>query len=266
MRIEKILLGFLVGLLMVSAASAALVTLQAPTSVDAGDTLTLTIDNTVKAGTTTDLVLYSADYTKREINRWSITFQGKPYTKTISTEGFAKGIYRFELVDPTGDTFGGSSKTWAQFEVINRSSELTITTPSSQLFDGTLNIAGSVKDLEDRGVQITVENGNGVVFGPEYIASTSNGAFMKEVPITEAGAYRVRFDDYKGYITTLQFIVYPVANETTVPTTVAPTPTTPESTTIPTQTATPTSTPQTPLPATLALLAIGFAAMKRFGR
>jgi hypothetical protein len=254
MKMKRIALLVLLSLLLVSAASAYFVSLSVPERVNAGETIRLTIENNVQPGFTTDVILYKISLTKREVARKTITFQGQTLVTTFSTEGFDNGNYQIEILDPTKEAFGGSSTTWKQFEVINRSSDLTLTSPTHQEYDGTLDLTGTVKDVGTRGVEVTVESVNAVVFGPEYIMTNSNDAFAEEIPIDDAGTYRVTFADHKGFISTVSVVVSPIATPTPEPTTAAPTTTV---TTAP-PTPVPTTAPQSPLPLALVLLAIAF--------
>lgn len=254
MKMKRIALLVLLSLLLVSAASAYYVSLQVPEQVNAGETITLTIENNVQPGFTTDVILYKISLTKRELARKTITFQGQTLVTTFSTVGFENGNYQIEILDPTKEAFGGSSTTWKQFEVINRSGDLTLTSPTRQDFDGTLDLTGTVKDVETRGVEVTVESVNAVVFGPEYIMTNSNDAFAEEIPIDDAGTYRVTFADHKGFISTVSVVVAPIATPTPEPTTAVPTTTV---TTAP-PTTVPTTAPQSPMPLALVLLAIAF--------
>ncbi|MDI6719378.1 MAG: hypothetical protein QMD46_07200 [Methanomicrobiales archaeon] len=258
---KKLAVGILIGLCLVSAASAYLVVLQAPDRINAGETLNVTIDHTVPRGTTTDIVLYRTGYTKKEVARKTFTFQGEPVVLNFKTDGYTDGIYQLELVDPTGDTFGSSSTVRRVVEIVNRTADLTLTSETTQSYDGTLDLAGRVRGLEDRGIQITVENIRGPVFGPVYVSTDANGAFREEIPIEDPGVYRVDFSDYRGHITTVRFFVSPIEG-TTASTTVIPTTPGTTATAVPTPAASAT-TPATPLPAALALLAIAFAILKR---
>ncbi len=260
MSVKKIALGMLMATLILSVASAALVTLQAPSRLYSGEDLEVTIGGTVRPGVTTDVVLYRIGYTKIEVARQNFTFQESAVQLTFETESHPGGIYRVEIVDPTGDTFGSSSTTWKEIEIVNRTADLTLTSQTTQRYDGTLDLAGRVKDIGDRGVQITVENAGGTVYGPTYIPTDANGAFREEVPIEEPGTYRVDFSDHRGYITTVRFSVTPIEG-TTLPTTGIPTTSGTTAPTVPPTT--PATTPATPLPAVLALLAIAIAILKR---
>jgi len=53
-------------------------------------------------------------------------------------------------------------------ELIDRSGEITITSPQSQAFDEALRIEGSVTKLGNKGVDIEVRGRDGFVFGPQY--------------------------------------------------------------------------------------------------
>jgi MYXO-CTERM domain-containing protein len=204
---------------MVSGAAAYLVTLKTPDTIVAGETLTVTMENNLPGGFTTDLILYRSGNTKQEVARQSVTFQGETLVTTFPTAGFARGTYQVEIVDPSKDMFGGSSVTLKQFTVINRASALAITSRRTQDFDGTLDVAGTISDLKFSGILVTVDRAGEVVFGPEYIPNGSGGSFNREIPIPGPGIYRVNFSDRTSFIAYASFdvtqIITPV---TTVPT------------------------------------------------
>jgi MYXO-CTERM domain-containing protein len=221
MKWLRIALGALMLAFLVTGAAAYLVTLKTPDTIVAGETLTVTMENNLPGGFTTDLILYRSGTTKQEVARQSVTFQGETLVTTFSTAGFARGTYQVEIVDPSKDMFGGSSVTLKQFTVINRASALAITSRRTQEFDGTLDVAGTISDLKFSGILVTVDRAGEVVFGPEYIPNGSGGSFNKEIPIPGPGIYRVNFTDRTSFIAYASFEVTQIVT----PTTTVPTPT-----------------------------------------
>lgn len=225
-------------LLIVSSASAAYVAISAPDRVEAGEPLVVTgtanveglSKPTLNPGFSTEIVLYYATGTKQEIARRTVVVQQDgTFTAIFGTAGLRGGQYTVELVDPTKTTFGGSSTTLRWVTIVNRADEITLTSPATQGYDGTLDIAGSLPGVGNAGVQVEVRHDGEDVFGPTYIQTTDAGAFALTVPIREGGTYQVRFADAAGFITAAEFLVTggPAAPTTTV----APT-TTPSSTAI----------------------------------
>ncbi len=224
-------LSFISMLLIVGTASAAYIGISAPDRVEAGEPLIVTgttmpeglTKPSLTPGFSTDVVLYYASGTKQEIARNTIVIQQDgTFMTTFETAGLRGGQYTVEIIDPTKTTFGGSSITLKFVTIVNRAEEIKLTAPTTQIYDGTLSLAGSVPSLGDAGVQIEVAHGSATVFGPTYIKTDENGAFSLEVPITEGGMYRAQYADYKGFITAVD---YTVTGGFVTPTPAGPTPT-----------------------------------------
>ena len=133
--------------------------------------------------------------------------------------------------------------------LIDRSGEITITSPMTQNMDEALRIEGYIAKIGNDGVEIAVRGPDGVIFGPQWIGTKINvqsgaGVFTQHVAVTMPGDYDVTFSDAKGYIGVKTFKVS--APVTTTPTTIpATTPviTTRPPTTVPTPLPTPTKSP-----------------------
>ncbi|MDD3372621.1 MAG: hypothetical protein PHE39_02995 [Methanoculleus bourgensis] len=210
-------LTLLAAMLLISAASAAYVEINAPKTVYVGDPLKVT-GTTVVGGLTkpslnpgfsTDVVLYSIKHTKSEVDRKTIIVQEDgSFSATFETEGLAAGDYTVEIIDPEPpNTFGGSSKTLQFLKLVDRSGDVTITSPLVQEFDGSLDITGAIAGIGGAGVRVQVERDGTTIYGPEYIRTGADGAFSAAVPVSGAGTYRVTFSDTKGYIGTFVFVV-----------------------------------------------------------
>lgn len=217
------LLALIAAVVLIAPASAAYVSISAPQEVYVGDPLVVRGTSTIEGqpkpslspGFSTEIVLYYAQYAKREIDRKTIVVQEDgTFSATFETEGLEPGRYSIEIVDPTKTTFGGSSKTQQLVTLIDRSGIITIDSPLTQDFDGTLDIRGSIADLGDAGVQVRVEHDGFIVYGPTYLATDKNGAFSVEVPISAGGTYEVTFHDARGYIGSREFVVIGAAEPT----------------------------------------------------
>jgi hypothetical protein len=165
--------------------------------------------------------------------------------------GLAGGIYasRNQFTGPDEGRLSTDSVILQLPILIDRSNEITITSPMTQALVDALRIEGSISKIGNEGVQIEVRGPEGTVFGPEWIGTTEilqsgAGEFTKKVIVTRAGEYDVYFKDVKGYIGVKTFTV--TAPATTSPTTVRTTTavTTRPPTTVPTPIPT---TPQSPL-------------------
>ncbi len=165
----------LVGVILVGAAQAAYVELNAPDTITVGQALDVSGSSlgTLKSGFSTDLIFYRIAFTKQEIARTRIVVQdGGVFSATFDTTGLDAGNYLLELVDPQpggNDAFGGESKTQKQITLINRENEITITSPAFQPFTGLLSIRGSVSTAGNNGTQLRVDhNGETVLRAPLY--------------------------------------------------------------------------------------------------
>ncbi len=105
--------------------------------------------------------------------------------------------------------------------LIDRSGEITITSPMTQNMDEALRIEGYIAKIGNDGVEIAVRGPDGVIFGPQWIGTKINmqsgaGVFTQHVAVTVPGEYDVTFKDAKGYIGVVTFKVS--APVTTTPT------------------------------------------------
>ena len=216
-------LTVIAAMVLVGTASAAYVSISAPQTVYVGDTLVVTGTSitggltrpTLEPGFSTDVIFYALKPGKSEVGRELIVVQEDGmFTAKFDTRGLKPGDYSIEIVDPTKTTFGGSSKTQQMIALIDRSGSLTIRSPSEQEFDGTLDVRGAIDDLDGAGVKIRVERNGFVIYGPEYVATTTNGEFSVAIPIAEGGSYVVAFYDNKGYIGSTVFTVGGTSGQT----------------------------------------------------
>ncbi|MGC9435836.1 MAG: hypothetical protein ACP5C4_07120 [Methanomicrobiales archaeon] len=202
--------------LLTAGVQAAYVELSCPSRVTLGDTIGVRGESTLSPGFSTDVIFSWMEVTKKIIARHEITVQeGGDFATSFDTEGLDPGQYMVEIVDPTRDTFGSSSRTFQMVKVEDRSSQISITSPMTQEFDGTLLVEGAISGNTGTGVKIEVTGDPGVVFGPRYIATDTGGRFSQEVRITEPGEYEVSFSDQEGFIGIETFTVTPAETPTT---------------------------------------------------
>lgn len=240
---------------IVGTASAYGLYLDCPASLQAGLPLKCSIDSDLPAGNTFDLVLYYSQYTATEISRQSVTIQADKsiQSRVFDTQGLPGGIYKVETqLKSTGgeESLRSDSVTIKVVDIIDRSREITITSPVTQSFEEALRIEGALDKKSNEGVQIEVSGPEGRIFGPQYIGTKTDvkndaGIFTYRVPVTSPGTYEVSFSDPKGFIGIKKFEVS--GPPTPEPTTVAAT--------IPVTTPRPVTTPiATPPPTTLSPL------------
>jgi len=256
---KRILLIALILLCIGGSASAYGLYISCPESVQAGLPIKCSIDSDEPAGYTFDLVFYQSQYTATEISRQSVTIQSSKNTqyRLFDTQGLPGGSYKIEVQYKTtsGDTSLRSDSVTAQLvKLIDRSGDITITSPMTQNVDDALRIEGEIVKLGTDGVQIEVRGPDGRVFGPQWVGTTKDvknnaGIFTQRVYVTGPGSYDVSFTDSQGFIGTVTFqVTSPVTSaQTTVPVTTVRTPTRVPTTTVPTTIPTPTQSPLSPL-------------------
>ena len=267
---KKILLIALGIMLLTGTVSAYGLYVSCPTSIQVGLPLKCSIDSDFPAGTSFNLVFYQSQYTATQVNTQPIVIQDDHATqyKLFDTTGLPGGQYKVEIhyVGPTEGSLRSDSVTAVLVTLVDRSGEITITSPSSQPLADALRIEGSIYKGGNDGVEIEVRGPDGRVFGPQYISTKSNiqngaGVFTQLVTVTSPGDYDVSFTDAKGYIGTKQFLV--TAPATPEPTAVTTRTTTRATTRAPVSVPTPYPTAtKSPLPAPLtagALLIVSLA-------
>jgi len=210
-------------LLLAGVATAYELSISAPTTVQKGMPLVINGTSNLHAGISVDVVLSRSEYTSEEVARQTVTLQGtKEFTVVFDTKDLAKGQYKVEVPGVSGYTFLGDSTTIRVVQIIDRSDEVTIKSLRTQEMDGSLDLRGIIPTQRSTGVQVQVIGpGNEVVFGPEYIATMSDGSFSREIQVDAPGTYEVSFTDSKGYIGTFPFVVTAPPEQTTIPTTPA---------------------------------------------
>ncbi len=263
---KRIILIALCLLCIVGSASAYQLYLRCPESVTVGLPLNCSVDSNFPAGTIFDFVFYqSSSYTATPLSRQTVTIQENHATiyQLIDTKGLPGGQYKVEalLSRTEEEKLSSDSMTWQLPKLIDRSGDITITSPMSQTFEEALRIEGSITKAGDEGVEIEVRGPDGVIFGPQWIDTILHiqdgmGEFTKQVAVTQPGDYDITFKDVKGYVGVKTFKVVAAATpvQTTVPTTAA---TTRLSTTAPTSSPTTTQSPLSPITIVAALFIIG---------
>jgi len=261
----------LLSLALVGSASAYGMYLNCSDSVPVGQMIKCAVDSDFPAGTSFDLVFYQSQYTSTEIDRESMTIQPSQATqyKLFDTTGLKGGQYKIEIqFDGPVPSMRSGSISSELVTVVDRSSELTITSPMTQDLSSALFIAGTLKKGGNEGIQLQVDGESaGHIWGPQYIKTTNliqsgDGSFSQTVPVTQADNYKVTFSDAKGQIGIITFQV-------TAPTTVTTAPVTTVTTKMVTTTKTAALTPiptttKSPLPAVIVMGAIGIAALLIF--
>jgi hypothetical protein len=268
---KKIILIALCMMCIVGTASAYQLYLSCPESVQVGLPLKCSIDSNFPAGTTFDVVMYQSGYTATPLRRQAVTIQENHATQyqILDTKGLPGGQYKVEIqfIGPDEGRLSSDSVTLQLPILIDRSGEITITSPMTQILDEALRIEGYIAKIGNEGVQIEVREPDGSsIFGPQWIGTklqiqSGAGEFTQKVTVTKPGQYDVYFKDVKGYIGVKTFTV--VAPATPVPTTVrttAPVTTLPPAT-VPTPLPTTTQSPLSLMPIVAALAFVGLVSV-----
>lgn len=242
--------------------------IDCPSEIYVGQTLKVTGNSTLPAGTSFQIVMYKAGYTTTPIGSNTVTLQdskSKTFVVTFPTKGLTGGQYKIEVQSDTTllDRLSSDSTTLKLVKIADRSGEITFTAPMVQIQGEALRIEGSIKDLGNDGVKIEVRGPDGLVFGPTWVETTKDlktgdGMFAKKVVVSTPGDYDIHLTDADSYIGEVTVIV---PEPTVVPTMVETTPTVvtttrPPTTEIPT-TAPTTQAPLSPLPALIAFGILG---------
>jgi hypothetical protein len=268
---KKIILILLCLLCIAGPASAYGLYVTCPYSVQVGLPLKCSIDSDFPPGTSFNVVLYLTQYTATQINSVPVTVQenGKTLYKIFDTTGLPGGDYKVEVkfIGADEPRLRSDSKTLQLVKIIDRSDQLTITSPKSQNIEDALRIEGAITKGGSDGVQLEVKDpDNGKVFGPQWIGTTNDlsngdGKFTQKVSVTSPGDYTVSFADAKGFIATTTFkVVAPTAVPTAVVTTKTAVKTT-KTTAIPTPWPTATQSPLSPLAGIGAVMIAGLLAV-----
>ncbi|MCK7532673.1 MAG: hypothetical protein MZV63_17405 [Marinilabiliales bacterium] len=171
----------------------------------------------------------------------------------MDTKGLPGGNYKVEVqyIGADEPRLRSDSVTLQLVKLIDRSGDITITSPMTQNADDALRIEGSITKLGDNGVKIEVRGPDGVTLRDEWIGtkedlrSGAGVSLPNSNAVTGGGDYDVMFTDAKGFIGIVTFHVRGQSTPviTTLPTTIATVKTTRVPTTAPTPWPTATQVP-----------------------
>jgi len=240
--------------------------IDCPSELYVGQTLKITGNSTLPAGTSFNIVFYKAGYTATAIDSTTVTLQdskSKTFVVTFPTKGLSGGQYKVEVESATTleDRLSSDSVILKLVTLDDRSGEITFTAPLIQTADEALRIEGSIKKLGNNGVKIEVRGPDGLVFGPTWVETTNDlrtgdGQFTKQVVVTTPGEYDIHFTDTKSYIGEVTVIVSQPTNAPTVQQTTSAARTTRPPTEVTTPAPETTKSPVSPF---LSLVALGIA-------
>lgn len=266
---KKIILIALCMMCIVGTASAYQLYLSCPSSVQVGIPLKCSIDSNFPAGTTFNVVMYQSGYTATPVKSQSRTIQENhpPLYSILDTKGLPGGQYKVEIqfIGDDESRLSTDSVTLQLPQLIDRSGDITITSPMTQITTEALRVEGSITKIGNEGVEIEVRGSDGTIFGPQWIGTTEivqsgAGQFTQKVIVVRPGDYDVYFKDANGYIGVKTFTVVAPATmaPTKVPTTV---PVTRPPTTVPTPLPTTAKSPLSLVPVVAALSIMGLLSL-----
>lgn len=191
--------------LIVAGASAYEISIDAPTSLQAGTPIVVNGTTNLADGVNISIALSNADYSTTEIEKKNVVIQrsdeNKSFSVVFDTTGLKKGQYKVEVLPIQEFSFLGNSVTIRPVTLVDRSDELAISPPLQKEYDGSLTIAGNGARLINSGVEVIVTRTDGtLLIGPEFIGTDYMGYFSKTFTIPEPGDYLVNFSDARGFI------------------------------------------------------------------
>lgn len=184
------------------------VAISTPSSVPVGDPVIVTGTTTLPAGISINIIFSRAEGTTTVIEKKTLTVQeNKSFSVSFPTKGLDRGQYKVEVPDQGTYSFLGDSVTVRIVQLIDRSNEVELIAPLEQNFNGKLITSGQISGNEGNGVEVIIEGQQGIIFGPEFIETDTNGKFLKEIKISAPGEYLVTLADNKGKIGVFRYNV-----------------------------------------------------------
>ncbi|MCX6688113.1 MAG: hypothetical protein NTZ39_00180 [Methanoregula sp.] len=217
---KKIVLVIMGLIFFFGSVSAYQVNIESPDTLSVGKPLIVTGTTTFGIGTPIDVVLSYQQTTSTEVRRKIVYVQSdKTFKVVFDTTDLKKGTYKVEVpVNGQGD-----SVTTRLVNLVDRSDEIYISSPTQQYYNGKLYVTGTLSSDVNSGFQIEVSDSNyASVFGPTYVNTNYLGVFSADIPLSGPGDYEVTFTDAKGYIGSRVFTVLgqeTASAVTTIPTT-----------------------------------------------
>lgn len=211
---------------LAASASAYVFTFEVPPIINRGEDIYLEGTSNLPAGSTMQLALYRQTGTITEIERRTITIQEGGYWNTnFETSDLRTGRYKIAIPSEYTNNLGSSTVFYQMFDIIDRSSEIVITSSLVQEYNGKLDISGRSTTRGDAGVELLVEGPYGIVFPKQWISTDTSGYFSESIPIENDGSFDALFYDNEGLIANVNFEVTPgvMTPQTTASTSSAPT-------------------------------------------
>ncbi len=214
----------------VSAATFEFITPDSQTSmvkISAGTPLVVEYQtDAILAGTTKRIIITSNSGSSGTVASTSAVVQSDGrFGATFDTTGMKTGMYTVKIQDSEEDF--GTKRTWFNVQLVDRTGELTSTSPRVQYSTDEVLVAGKASETGSRGVELTMYEGTTtdgrVVYGPTWVGTNENGQFSETLPATGAGVYQVVVKDRDGYIGLLTYTLMSGSATVTSTTTATPT-------------------------------------------
>lgn len=214
--IRRLLLLLCLASLLTAGATAYIVTIDVPRTLSVGDPIVVNGTSTLPVGFTTEVILYQG---MEERARTPVVVQpDRTFSVVFQTTGLGRGDYKVELErqrDPS--VYGTASVTARPVTLVDRSGEVTITSPSTQTDTANLSVSGTAPGKKSASIGISVTGPGNFTHEPEYVRTDASGSFTRLLAIPGPGEYRVTVLDQNGVITRFPVTVAS-APETTVAT------------------------------------------------
>lgn len=137
---------------------------------------------------------------------------------TFDTWGLKGGMYTVTVQEPKDYPFG-SNRNWFAVQLVDRTTELTSTSPRVQYSSDKVQVSGKASTTGGKGVELTMYEGSStdgrVVYGPTWVGTDTNGQFTESLAATGTGMYQVVVKDKDGYIGVLTYTLMSESAATT---------------------------------------------------
>ena len=202
---------FVIVLATAGTASAYSISITAPTSLCSGEPLLVNGTSNLPPGTSVDIVFARELASSKELDREKVTLQGEgiPFNISFITTGYPGGQYKVEVIPIAEFSFLGDSVTLRPLRIVERSGEISLSSPLKQYPGSALQVDGYLTDNHKNGCRIEVRgpDNDTLVFGPADLATDTNGYFSQKIAVPGPGLYRAGLSDDHGYIGTIDFTV-----------------------------------------------------------
>ncbi|KAF5089832.1 hypothetical protein DSECCO2_20830 [anaerobic digester metagenome] len=190
-----------------------IITIDTPKSVVKGNPLLVTGTTSFPLDSYFDLVLFYSKYTAGEVARTRVIVdETQTFRIDFDTRHLERGQYKVEVHNVVSDNeqfvesqLGSSSIVRRIVQIIDRSDEITITSPRTQPQEQALTITGRMKGIGDGVLTIRVFGPDDYTYGPEQVITKkgfadNSGDFSTTIPVSSPGEYQASISDKNGYI------------------------------------------------------------------